>query len=136
MLVCKRWKSIFDKAKNAPKPTIDHLWLRRQIRENIMSLNCAEFLIRLDSKREESGCRGSYLDMYVLENKIEKLYGALFIGEKKFFICSFGTCMDPICAKSRDLLEKVHYEKFCERFGVNPSGKGDREWVPKKRKTN
>jgi len=132
VLVCKRWKHILDKHPIIPNEiTIPLIYKRLSNYE--MTTNCAEFLLLLNSKRDTRRSCNSNLVSYVLKNKITQLYNVLFIGETKFFI-NYPYCGNALCRINANQLEEIYYKKFCERFGVNPSEKGDREWVPKKRR--
>jgi hypothetical protein len=131
MLVCKRWRDVFEKHKGRDnyKEIMSFNKICDIIKFNKMSLKCGEFLLYLNSQRETTPkcCK---LFHYVVDFKIQELYKVLFIGESTFFIC-------PSDCNNRNINKKfdeINYHLFCDRFNINTDPRGDREWLPQQQK--
>ncbi len=125
MLTCKRWRDIIQKYAPSERTIYFHRLIECHLSE--MSISCAKFLLELDNKREIH-LGWSSLRQRVVETKQKELYDVLFFGKKQFFLP-----IDVIGKKWIDRLEEIEYEKFCERFGINPGEEDDEEFVPKKK---
>jgi hypothetical protein len=133
ILVCKRWKRIFDKydRKTFYFARTTKAMILSEIQNGDMSLSCASFLLCLNKKRDKGGfCpRGGDLNYHVIVNELKELYPACFLGKYQFFVLHV-FCDGPNCKEREKQIDQIQYELFCQRFGINPSTKGDREYLP------
>ncbi len=95
-----------------------------------MTIHCANFLLELDNRSDHKPT-WSCLRQLVLRKEIKELYNVLFFGKKMFFLP-----IDVRGSRYIEQLEEIQYEKFCERFGINPGEEDDEEFVPKKKLRN
>jgi len=127
VLVCKRWKDVMTKRLFYTKcQRIFHFSIQERLDE--MTLTCAKFLLEFN-RHDDDSIRFTDLRQLVLERKIKELYDVLFFGKNRFFL--------PVSLSGwvfMPQLEEIEYEKFCERFGVDPNEEEDEEYLPKKRK--